>query len=113
MPGALIKPNFSPGSLRYASQVLNDYEHWLRANFNTTATYLPHAGSFLPHYKTGGSLATQIDTVLTRKGASVKNLLKRFQLFLLEKGIDKLHNDLTEERQPKAPARFAHVIIKR
>lgn len=102
MQRSLVKTLSAPAPLRYATGVLSDYEHWLVSNFNTSATYLAHARSFLIHYKTGGSLSTQIDTVSKRKNATAKSLLKRFQLFLLEKGIDELYNDLSEERLPKA-----------
>lgn len=102
MARALLKSSPAPAPVRYATQVLNDYEHWLQANFKTTSSYLPHARSFLIHYKTGGSLLTQIDTVSRHKSPTAKSLLKRFQLFLIEKGIDQLHNDLLEERLPKA-----------
>lgn len=102
MRRSILKPDISPTPQRYATQVLRDYEHWLQSYYGSTATYLPHAKSFLVRFKSGGSLLTQLETFSKTKSATGSSLLKRFALFLAEKKIDSLYNDLNEEKLPKS-----------
>lgn len=102
MPQSILKTSSAPAPLRFGTQVLRDYEHWLQSNYGSTATYLPHAKSFLVRYKSGGSLSTQLDTFARSKSATGRSLLSRFATFLEEKKIDVLQNDFLEERLPKS-----------
>src|SRR5437870_2119755 len=98
MAHSILRPSSPPAPQRYATQVLRDYEHWLQSHYGSTATYLPHAKSFLTRFKSGGSLSTQLETFSRTKSPTGRSLLNRFGSFLEEKKIDNLYNDLNEER---------------
>jgi len=83
-----------------ASRVLNDYEYWLNKKYGRSSTYLTNAKTFLKTYKQGGTVVSQLDSYADEKGHSLRSVLKRFKLFLEEKKVSYLINDLNERKVP-------------
>ena len=83
-----------------ASRVLNDYEYWLNKNYGSSRTYLTNAKTFLKTYKQGGTVVSQLESYAEEKGHSLRSVLKRFKLFLEEKEVPYLINDLNERKAP-------------
>jgi integrase/recombinase XerC len=83
-----------------ASRVLNDYEYWLNKKYGRSSTYLTNAKTFLKTYKQGGTVVSQLDSYAEEKGHSLRSVLKRLKLFLEEKEVSYLINDLNEKKVP-------------
>lgn len=83
-----------------ASQVLVDYEYWLKRKYGVTGTYLVNAKSFLKTYKQGGDVLSQLADYIKQKNTSLRSILKRFYSFLELKKIQFLVNDLNEPKLP-------------
>lgn len=90
-----------------ASQILVDYEYWLKRKYGVTGTYLVNAKSFLKTYKPGGDVLSQLADYIQQKNTSLRSILNRFYLFLESKKIEFLINDLNE---PKLP--ISNVYVK-
>lgn len=83
-----------------ASQVLIDYEYWLKRRYGVTGTYLVNSKCFLKTYRDGGDVLDQLSDYMDQKGPSLRSILRRFQTFLANKGYSQLTNDLHETRLP-------------
>lgn len=82
------------------SQVLVDYEYWLKRKYSVTGAYLVNAKSFLKTYKLGGYVLSQLADYIQQKNSSLRSILNRFYKFLESKGIQFLINDLNEPKLP-------------
>lgn len=83
-----------------ASQVLIDYEYWLKRKYGVTGAYLVNAKSFLKTYKPGGDVSSQLTDYIQQKNKSLRSILNRFYTFLESKCIQFLVNDLNESKLP-------------
>jgi integrase len=83
-----------------ASQILVDYEYWLKRKYGVTGTYLVNAKSFLKTYKQGGDVLSQLADYIQQKNTSLRSILNRFYKFLELKKIQFLVNDLNEPKLP-------------
>jgi integrase len=90
----VIKP------LSRASQVLIDYEYWLKRKYGVTGTYLVNAKSFLKSYKQGGDVQSQLIDYIGQRSTSLRSILTRFLRFLEIKNFNYLINDLNEPKLP-------------
>lgn len=90
-----------------ASQVLIDYEYWLKRKYGVTGTYLVNAKSFLKSYKQGGDVQSQLIDYISQRSASLRSVLNRFLRFLDSKSFNYLINDLNE---PKLP--ISNIFVK-
>ena len=86
--------------LSRASQVLIDYEYWLKRKYSVTGTYLVNAKSFLKSYKQGGDVQSQLADYINQRGPSLRSILNRFLGFLESKNFNYLINDLNEPKLP-------------
>lgn len=86
--------------LSRASQVLIDYEYWLKRKYGVTGTYLVNAKSFLKSYKQGGDVQSQLVDYISQRGTSLRSILNRFLRFLERKNFNYLVNDLNEPKLP-------------
>jgi integrase len=84
-----------------ASQLLKDYEYWLNRNYGKTGTYLVNTKTFLKTYKPGGTIISQLDTYLEKKGRTIQTFLRRFRGFLEKKNIQFVINDLNQKKLPR------------
>jgi integrase len=91
-----------------ASQVLVDYEYWLKKNYKITGAYLANAKSFLKTYRQGGDVQSQLNDYINQRGTSLRSILRRFQSFIEGRGYVQLMNDLNE---PKLPISNAYVKV--
>ena len=99
--GKIIKVDDQIGKpLSRASQVLIDYEYWLKRKHGVTGTYLVNAKSFLRSYKQGGDVQSQLVDYINQRGPSLRSILNRFLRFLESKNINYLINDLNESKLP-------------
>lgn len=89
-------------TLPRASQILIDYEYWLKRKFKTTGAYLINAKSFLRTYKQGGNVQAQLEDYLNERGTSLRSILRRFLYYLERQDIVYLTNDLNETKLPVA-----------
>lgn len=87
-------------SLTRASQVLIEYEYWLRKRYNASPAYLTNAKSFLRSYKQGGDVKAQLEDYMSAKGPSLRSILNRLLLFLEGRKFVYLINDLNEPKPP-------------
>jgi integrase len=83
-----------------ASQVLIDYEYWLKRKYGVTGTYLVNAKSFLKSYKQGGDVQSQLIDYISQRSPSLRSILTRFLRFLESKSFNYLINDLNEPKLP-------------
>lgn len=83
-----------------ASQVLIDYEYWLKRKYRVTGAYLTNAKSFLKTYTQGGNAQSQLIDYISQRNASLRSILNRFLCFLEAKNFTYLINDLNESRLP-------------
>lgn len=84
-----------------ASQVLIDYEYWLKRKYGSVAnSYLVNAKSFLKSYKQGGNVQSQLVDYMNPRGRSQRSMLKRFLGFLESKGFQYIINDLNDPKLP-------------
>jgi integrase len=83
-----------------ASQVLIDYEYWLKRKYGVTGAYLVNAKSFLKSYKQGGDVQSQLVDYINQRGPSLRSILNRFLGFLESKNFNYLINDLNEPKLP-------------
>ncbi len=90
------------------SQVLVDYEYWLRRKYGVTGSYLANAKSFLKTYKQGGNVQSQLTDYINERSTSLRSVLNRFLGFLAAKDFNYLINDLNE---PKLPISNAFVKL--
>jgi len=90
------------------SQVLVDYEYWLRRKYGVAGSYLANAKSFLKTYKQGGNVQSQLTDYINERRTSLRSVLKRFLGFLAAKDFTYLINDLNE---PKLPISNAFVKL--
>jgi integrase len=91
-----------------ASQVLVDYEYWLKKRFGGTGTYLANAKAFLRTYRPGGNVVSQLEAYSSIRSTSLQSVLKRFKNYLEHWGIYAIINDLNE---PKLPISNAYVKV--
>ena len=82
------------------SQVLVDYEYWLRRKYGVTGSYLANAKSFLKTYKQGGNVQSQLVDYINERSTSLRSVLNRFLGFLVAKDFNYLINDLNEPKLP-------------
>ncbi len=87
-------------SLPKASQILIDYEYWLKRKFGVTGSYLVNARSFLKTYRQGGNAQAQLIDYIGQRNASLRSILTRFLGFLEARGFIYLINDLNEPKLP-------------
>lgn len=87
-------------TLPRASQILIDYEYWLKRKFKTTGAYLVNAKSFLKTYKQGGNVQAQLEDYVNERGTSLRSILRRFLGYLELRDIVYLVNDLNETKLP-------------
>lgn len=83
-----------------ASQILIDYEYWLKRKYGVTGTYLVNAKSFLKSYKQGGNVQSQLVDYISQRSASLRSILNRLLRFLEIKKFNYLINDLNEPKLP-------------
>lgn len=83
-----------------ASQVLTDYEYWLKRKYGVTGTYLVNAKSFLKTYTQGGHVQSQLSDYMHGRGTSLRSILNRFMTFLELRDFTYLVNDLNEPKLP-------------
>src|SRR6188768_2064971 len=82
------------------SQVLVDYEYWLKRKYNVTGAYLTNAKSFLKTYRQGGNVQSQLTDYINQRGPSLRSILNRFLGFLESRSLTYLINDLNEPKLP-------------
>ncbi|MFM7855299.1 MAG: hypothetical protein ACKO96_26080, partial [Flammeovirgaceae bacterium] len=87
-------------SIPKASQVLVDYEYWLKRRFGVTGSYLANAKAFLRSYRPGGDLVSQLEDYASARSAPLRSVLGRFKGFLEQRGIYTVINDLNESKLP-------------
>lgn len=83
-----------------ASQVLIDYEYWMKRKYGVTGAYLVNGKSFLKSYKQGGDVKSQLVDYINQRGTSLRSILNRFMRFLEIKNFNYLINDLNEPKLP-------------
>ncbi|MCA4899168.1 MAG: tyrosine-type recombinase/integrase [Bacteroidota bacterium] len=83
-----------------ASQVLVDYEYWLKRRFGVTGSYLANAKAFVRTYRPGGDLISQLEDYASARSAPLRSVLGRFKTFLEQRGIYSVINDLNEPMLP-------------
>jgi len=91
-----------------ASQVLIDYEYWLKRKYGVEGAYLVNAKSFLKTYRQGGNVQSQLSDYLGQRNTSLRSILNRFLMFLEIRDFSYLINDLNE---PKLPISNAYVKV--
>ncbi|MEZ4945574.1 MAG: tyrosine-type recombinase/integrase [Cyclobacteriaceae bacterium] len=94
-------------SIPKTSQVLIDYEYWLKRKYRVTGAYLTNAKSFLKTYTQGGNAQSQLIDYISQRNASLRSILNRFLRFLEAKNFTYLINDLNE---PKLP--ISNIFVK-
>jgi integrase len=87
-------------NLPRASQVLIDYEYWLKRKHRVTGSYLVNAKSFLKSYKQGGNVQSQLIDYIQERNKALRSILNRFLGFLGARDLNYLINDLNEPRLP-------------
>lgn len=95
-------------SIPRASQVLIDYEYWLKRKYKVTGAYLTNAKSFLKTYKENGNVQSQLADYIYERNASLRSILNRFLRFVESKNFSFLINDVNE---PKLPVSNLYVKI--
>src|SRR4051812_38231238 len=83
-----------------ASQVLTDYEYWLKRKYGVTGAYLVNAKSFLKTYTHGGHVQSQLSDYMSERSPSLRSILNRFMAFLELRDFTYLINDLNEPKLP-------------
>jgi integrase len=83
-----------------ASQLLVDYEYFLKRKYKVTGTYLVNARSFLKTYKQGGNVQSQLADYIQERNVSLRSILNRFLLFLEARDFVYLINDLNDFKLP-------------
>lgn len=83
-----------------ASQILIDYEYWLKKHFGVTGAYLVNAKSFLRTYKEGGDMQSQLQDYISSRGPSLRSILSRFLRFVESRSINIVINDLKDPVLP-------------
>lgn len=91
-----------------ASQLLVDYEYWLKRRFGVTGSYLANAKAFLRTYRPGGDLVSQLEDYASARSAPLRSVLGRFKTFIEQRGIYSVVNDLNE---PKLPVSNIYVKV--
>jgi integrase len=82
------------------SQVLVDYEYWLKRKYKVTGAYLVNAKSFLKTYRQGGNVQSQLTDYINERNTSLRSILNRFAGFLELRNFNYLINDLNEPKLP-------------
>lgn len=82
------------------SQVLTDYQYWLKRKYGVTGAYLVNAKSFLKTYTQGGHVQSQLSDYMNERGPSLRSILNRFMSFLELRDFTYLVNDLNESKLP-------------
>lgn len=85
-----------------ASEVLVDYEYWLKRKYGVTGAYLVNAKSFLKTYAQGGNVHSQLTDYISQRGPSLRSILNRFLAFLKLREFFYLINDLNEPKLPRS-----------
>jgi len=83
-----------------ASKVLLEYELWLNKRYGRVGNYLTNAKTFLKTYKDGPELTYQLDSYIEDMSLTMQSILRRFRLFIKEKNIQFVVNDLLEKKLP-------------
>lgn len=76
-----------------ASQVLVDYEYWLKRRFGVTGSHLANAKGFLRTYRPGGDLISQLEDYASARSAPLRSVLGRFKAFIEQRGIYSVAKD--------------------
>lgn len=100
MAGLTIIKNQLDNPLPKASQVLVDYDYWLKKRYDASPAYLANAKSFLRSYRQGGDVKAQLDDYISSKGPALRSILNRFLNFLVGRKFTYLINDLYETKLP-------------
>lgn len=107
--GQLIKHNKNiTRAIPKASQVLVDYDYWLKRRFGVTGSYMANAKAFLRTYRPGGDLISQLEDYASARSAPLRSVMGRFKTFLEQRGIYSVVNDLNE---PKLPVSNIYVKV--
>lgn len=85
-----------------ATEVLVDYEYWLKRKYGITGAYLANARSFLKTYAQGGNVQSQLYDYISERGPCLRSILNRFLGFLLLREFVYLINDLNEPKLPRS-----------
>lgn len=83
-----------------ASQILIDYEYWLKKHYGVTGAYLINAKSFLRTYEEGGDVQSQLHDYISLRGPSLRSILSRFLRFIESRSINIVINDLNDPVLP-------------
>lgn len=83
-----------------ASRVLSEYELWLNMRYGKIGNYLTNAKTFLKTYKDGPEVIYQLESYMEDMSLTMQSILRRFRIFLGEKGIQFVVNDLLEKKVP-------------
>ncbi|MBL7840571.1 MAG: tyrosine-type recombinase/integrase [Cyclobacteriaceae bacterium] len=100
MPNLIRKSSTVSKATPRASQVLEEYDYWLKKEYEKSGTYLTNAKTFLKTVKAAGTVISQLDTYANDKSITLQSFLRRFRRFLELKGIDFIVNDLHEKKLP-------------
>ncbi|HEV8511936.1 MAG TPA: tyrosine-type recombinase/integrase [Cyclobacteriaceae bacterium] len=90
-----LKKRISP-----ASRVLSEYELWLNKRYGKVGNYLTNSKTFLKTYKDGPEVVYQLDSYMEDMSLTMQSILRRFRVFLQEKEIRFVVNDLLEKKLP-------------
>lgn len=100
MPNLTRKSSTLAKAIPRASQVLEEYDYWLRKEYGKSGTYLTNAKTFLKTVKPAGTVISQLDTYAYDKSITLQSFLRRFRRFLELKGIHFIINDLNDKKLP-------------
>lgn len=100
MPNLSRKSSTIAKATPRASQVLEEYDYWLKKEYGKSGTYLTNAKTFLKTVKPAGTVISQLDTYANKKSITLQSFLRRFRRFLELKGIDFIINDLNDKKLP-------------
>lgn len=100
MPNLTRKSSTLAKATPRASQVLEEYDYWLRKEYGKSGTYLTNAKTFLKTVKPAGTVISQLDTYANEKSITLQSFLRRFRRFLELKGIHFIINDLNDKKLP-------------
>lgn len=84
------------------SEVLIDYEYWLKRKYGVTGAYLVNAKSFLKTYAQGGNVQSQLTDYINQRRPSLRSILNRFLTFIELREFFYLINDLNEPKLPRS-----------
>ena len=83
-----------------ASQILSGYEVWLIKRFGKIGNYLTNAKTFLKTSRDGSEIVFQLNNYMSDSSFTMQSILRRFRIFLEEKDIQFVTNDLIGNKVP-------------